>query len=155
MPGSPAYKEAPLDTEIARNLIREAQRMRSFSYAPYSRYTVGAALLVANGTIYTGCNIENIAFGPSNCAERTAFFKAVSEGIMQFTAIAIVGAPAGAQPADYCTPCGVCRQVMREFCADDFIVLMAKTEDDYKEMTLAQILPESFHPQQQVGAQGK
>lgn len=133
-------------------LIEKALSMLRFSYSPYSRYTVGAALLAADGSIYTGCNIENVAFGPSNCAERTAFFKAVSEGKRNFTAIAIAGGPGGTV-TDYCTPCGVCRQVMREFCQDDFTVIMAQNREDYKVMTLADLLPHSFTPQSQVGAQ--
>ena len=139
------------DDSVTKELIEKAFDMLNFSYTPYSNYRVGAALLTATGKIYTGCNIENIAFGPSNCAERTAFFKAVSEGEKEFAAIAIVGGPCG-NVTDYCTPCGVCRQVMREFCQDDFKIIMAKSVSDYKNMTLKELLPESFSPQGEVGA---
>ena len=97
-------------------LVREALEAMHFAYVPYSGFTVGAALLTKSGKVYRGCNIENAAFGPSCCAERTAFFKAVSEGKRGFSAIAIVGGPAGKEPEDFCPPCGVCRQVMMEFC---------------------------------------
>ena len=137
------------DDSVTKELIEKAFDMLNFSYSPYSNYRVGAALLTATGKIYTGCNIENIAFGPSNCAERTAFFKAVSEGEKKFAAIAIVGGPRG-KVTDYCTPCGVCRQVMREFCQDDFKIIMAKSVSDYKNMTLKELLPESFSPQGEV-----
>lgn len=123
--------------------------MLSFSYAPYSNYFVGAALLCSDGKVYTGCNIENAAFSPTNCAERTAFFKAVSEGEKDFVAVAVVGGPHGRTDA-YCAPCGVCRQVMREFCGDDFKIILAKSVSDYKVFTLAEILPQSFNPQDQI-----
>ena len=97
-----------------KELIRYALSMRKMSYTPYSHFNVGAALLAKNGKIYTGCNIENASFTPTNCAERTAFFKAVSEGVKEFDAIAIVGGPDGAEELQYCSPCGVCRQVMSE-----------------------------------------
>lgn len=124
-------------------LITTAQKMMDFSYAPYSHFTVGAALLTNDGKIYTGCNIENSAYGPSNCAERTAIFKAVSEGNKSFKAIAIIGGPEK-NPKDYCSPCGVCRQVMAEFCTADFTVIMAKSPTDYKIKSLGELLPESF-----------
>ena len=132
-------------------LIEKAISMLSYSYAPYSGYFVGAALLTEDGKIYTGCNIENAAFGPSNCAERTAFFKAISEGERKFSAIAIVGGPGG-KTESYCTPCGVCRQVMAEFCKPDFKIIMAKNPDDFKIRTLGELLPESFNPQDEIGA---
>ncbi len=138
------------DSIPLRELAQKALDMLSYSYSPYSNYTVGAALLADDGKIFTGCNIENVAFGPSNCAERTAFFKAVSEGRRNFKAIAIAGGPNG-KPVDYCTPCGVCRQVMVEFCSRDFLVIMAKTADDFKIKTLEELLPESFKPEEQVG----
>ena len=112
------------------------------AYAPYSHYQVGAALLCADGAVYQGCNIENASYSPTICAERTAFAKAVSEGQRDFVAIAICGGMNG-QITSLCTPCGVCRQVMREFCKDDFMVYMAKP-DGIEERTLAQILPDSF-----------
>ena len=127
-------------------LIKKALEMRNFSYTPYSHYNVGAALLTADGRIYTGCNIENASFTPTNCAERTAFFKAVSEGVKDFKAIAIVGGAEGAEVLDDCSPCGVCRQVMSEFCKDDFKVICAKSEDDYRIENLTEVLPYRFGP---------
>src|SRR5574344_2099295 len=113
-------------------LITKALGMLHFSYAPYSRYFVGAVLLAKDGRIYTGCNIENAAFTPSNCAERTAFFKAVSEGEMKFTAIAIIGGK-DRKVTGFCAPCGVCRQVMMEFCnPQTFQVITAKSQDEYR-----------------------
>ncbi len=132
-------------------LIEKAISMLNYSYAPYSRYHVGAALLTDEGEIYTGCNIENAAFGPSNCAERTAFFKAISEGKKKFSAIAVVGGPNG-KTESFCTPCGVCRQVMAEFCGPDFKIIMAKSPSAYKIRTLEELLPESFNPQDEIGA---
>lgn len=132
-------------------LIEKALSMLDYSYAPYSNFFVGAALLTKDGKIYTGCNIENVAFGPSICAERTAIFKAVSEGEKNFEAIAIVGGPKG-NTENYCAPCGVCRQVMAEFCSPDFKIIMAKNTEDFKIKTLAELLPESFIPQDDVGA---
>ncbi|WP_439799569.1 cytidine deaminase [Treponema sp.] len=131
-------EEIPLKT-----LIKKAMEMLEFSYAPYSNFHVGAALLADDGKIYTGCNIENSAYGPSNCAERTAVFKAVSEGCRKFRAIAIVGGKNG-KPESFCSPCGVCRQVLAEFCDKEFKVVMAKSPDEYRVMTLGQLLPESF-----------
>ena len=134
-----------LTADSIRELIKAAIEARRKSYSPYSHYQVGAALLTADGQIVTGCNIENAAYGPSNCAERTAFFKAVSEGIREFTAIAIVGSPEGEELTQYAYPCGVCRQVMREFCEPErFRIIVAKSEEDYRVMTLAALLPESF-----------
>lgn len=126
-------------------LIRKAFEARKFSYSPYSEFAVGAALLCADGSVYTGCNIENSAFGPTNCAERTAFFKAVSEGKRDFAKIAVVGGKSSLEtPENYCPPCGVCRQVMKEFCKSDFKIIMAKTADEYVVMTLSELLPVSF-----------
>lgn len=127
-------------------LAKEALRMRGFSYAPYSHFKVGAALLGADGTIYTGCNIENAAYTPTNCAERTAFFKAVSEGARTFSAIAIAGGAENAAELEYCAPCGVCRQVMAEFCGGDFEIILVKTETDYQVYTLDELLPMKFGP---------
>ena len=124
-------------------LVRQAYEAQKFAYAPYSHWVVGAALLTAEGKVYLGCNIESSTFSPSNCAERTAIFKAVSEGERDFVAIAIVGndkdTPIG--KGDFCPPCGVCRQVMAEFCKDDFQIIIAKGYDDYKVVTLADLLP--------------
>ncbi|MCI5606280.1 MAG: cytidine deaminase [Spirochaetia bacterium] len=125
------------------DLISQALKMLDFSYVPYSHFHVGAALLAKNGTVYTGCNIENSSFGATNCAERTAIFKAVSEGVKDFEAIAVVGGLNG-KIEDFCPPCGICRQVMREFCNQDFKIILAKSPSDYKVYTLADLLPESF-----------
>ena len=120
--------------------------MLKYAYTPYSHWKVGAALLSADGKIWGGCNIENAAFTPTNCAERTAFFKAVSEGEKNFKAIAIVGGHEG-HVEDYCAPCGVCRQVMMEFCnPDTFVVITAKSSDEYRAETLKEVLPEGFGP---------
>lgn len=131
-----------LETE---ELIRMAMQAREKAYAPYSGFLVGAALLCEDGSIYTGCNIENAAYTPTNCAERTAFFKAVSDGRRRFVAIAVVGGPARAA-VDYTTPCGVCRQVMMEFCGRKFKILCARSEKDYRSYTLEELLPEGFGP---------
>ncbi|MBQ7117837.1 MAG: cytidine deaminase [Clostridia bacterium] len=124
-------------------LISLAKKAAENAYVPYSGYTVGAALLSASGKVYLGCNIENAAYGPTNCAERTAFFKAVSEGERRFTAIAIVGGKE-LDFKDYFTPCGVCRQVMAEFCDESFRVLIGKNGDDCLSLTLGEILPYTF-----------
>ncbi len=124
------------------DLIKEALSAREYSYSPYSHFRVGAALLCKDGSVWTGCNIENRAYGPTNCAERTAFFKAVSEGKREFSAIAIAG---GGEKLDWCYPCGVCRQVMAEFCnPDTFEIVCARTEEEYKVYTLRELLPEMF-----------
>lgn len=190
-----------LSQDECEALARKALEMRKFSYVPYSHFHVGAALLTEEGEVYTGCNIENAAYTPSNCAERTAFFKAISEGRRRFRAIAIAGgtesaaetadltaagnesatavgydgsdreaaetadltkadnetarvagAAAGgldwskAVLADYCAPCGVCRQVMAEFCGGDFLILLVKSADDWKVYRFSEILPEAFGP---------
>ena len=114
----------------------------SRSYSPYSGFTVGAALLCADGTVYQGCNIENASFTPTVCAERTAFFKAISDGRREFAAIAVCGGKNGTLTGTF-PPCGVCRQVMREFCGDDFPVYLARP-DGYDALTLAELLPHSF-----------
>lgn len=133
-----------ITNELKIQLFDKAKTMLNFSYAPYSHFHVGAALLTKDGKIYTGCNIENAAYGPSNCAERTAFFKAISEGILKFDAIMVVGGPNG-KIKDYCPPCGVCRQVMMEFCnPDEFKIFLAKSKDDIVEYTLKELLPLGF-----------
>ncbi len=124
-------------------LISLAKKAAENAYVPYSGYTVGAALLCKNGKVYLGCNIENAAYGPTNCAERTAFFKAVSEGEREFEKIAIVGGKA-LDFKNYFTPCGVCRQVMREFCTEDFRVLVGKNNNEYMSATLGELLPFGF-----------
>lgn len=123
-------------------LISLAVEAMGNAYAPYSGFRVGAALLCSDGTVYTGCNIENAAYSPTNCAERTAIFKAVSEGHRDFTAIAVCGGKNGII-TNLCTPCGVCRQVLREFCKDDFPVYLAH-KDGFKSLTLGDLLPYSF-----------
>ena len=130
-----------------KELMKIAMKAREKAYAPYSGYRVGAALLCEDGTVYTGCNIENAAFSPTNCAERTAFFKAVSEGEREFEAICIVGGQNG-RLTDYTSPCGVCRQVMREFCNPrEFLVILAVDEDHYREYRLEELLPLGFGPE--------
>ena len=129
-----------------RELIGTAIAQLSYSYTPYSHFKVGAALLGKNGQIYTGCNIENAAYTPTNCAERTAFFKAVSEGVREFEAICIVGGPEG-KLTDYAPPCGVCRQVMMEFCSPkEFQIILAKGKEDYKIYRLKELMPQGFGP---------
>ena len=123
-------------------LIALAVEAMGKAYAPYSGFQVGAALLCSDGTVFTGCNIENAAYSPTNCAERTAVFKAVSEGHKDFAAIAICGGKGG-KITNLCTPCGVCRQVLREFCKDDFPIYLAH-KDGCKTLTLADLLPYSF-----------
>ncbi len=126
-----------------KSLILEALRARDNAYTPYSHFKVGAALLTKSGKIYSGCNIENAAFGPSVCAERTAIFKAVSDGERDFVSIAIVGGKENAELSSSCAPCGVCRQVMREFCDDDLRVILG-TPENYTVYSLYQLLPLSF-----------
>lgn len=135
-----------MEEAVIRKLIKTAVRQLSYSYAPYSHFKVGAALLAENGTIYTGCNIENAAYTPTNCAERTAFFKAVSEGVRTFKAICIAGGMNG-ELTDYTAPCGVCRQVMMEFCSpEEFEIILAKGEDDYKMYKLKDLMLLGFGP---------
>ena len=123
-----------------RELIQTAMEMQWFSYAPYSGFRVGAALLCADGTVFTGCNVENAAYGSTICAERTALVKAVSEGRREFTAIAIVG-----QGSDFCWPCGACRQMLYEF-APELRVLAARSDGSYQAVCLAELLPHGFGP---------
>ena len=123
-------------------LVELAKEAMTHAYAPYSGYFVGAALLCADGTVYQGCNIENAAYGPSNCAERTAIFKAVYDGHRDFRAIAVCGGKGGVITGAF-PPCGVCRQVMREFCGMDFEVYIVN-ESGYETVTLAELLPHSF-----------
>lgn len=125
-----------------KSLMRSAQEARNNSYSPYSHFRVGATLLTKNGKVYTGCNIENAAYSATNCAERTAIFKAVSEGEREFEALAIVGGREG-EVADFCAPCGVCRQVISEFCNKDFKIILGN-EKKFEIYTLDQLLPLSF-----------
>lgn len=128
---------------LPEQLLSMAKEAMLRAYAPYSGFFVGAALLTKTGKVYTGCNIENAAFGPTNCAERTAFFKAVSEGERDFAAIAVVGGRGGTITG-LCAPCGVCRQVMQEFCGSDFMIYMGKDNDGYEAATLKDLLPYGF-----------
>jgi len=129
-----------------QELITLALEARKMAYTPYSNYKVGAALLTKEGKVYKGCNIENAGYTPTNCAERTAFFKAVSEGEREFEAIAVVGGK-GDAPVDYAWPCGVCRQVMMEFCnPKTFRVITAVSENEFVERTLEEMLPHGFGP---------
>ena len=125
-----------------RALMELAIEARKMSYSPYSGFKVGAALLGKSGKVYTGCNVENAAYTPTNCAERTAFFKAVSEGEREFVSIAIVGGRYESS-ADFCAPCGICRQVMAEFCDKDFRIIMGNL-DNIQVRTLEELLPLSF-----------
>lgn len=133
-----------LTPEQKQDLIRQAQAARENAVAPYSHFMVGAALLAENGRVFTGCNVENAAYTPTNCAERTALFKAVSEGVTRFTDIAIVGAKEGQVNTLVTAPCGVCRQALYEFCGPDLNVIMAKTPEDYIEQSLGALLPYGF-----------
>ena len=135
-----------MNKETELMLIKTALEYRKHSYSPYSHFKVGAALLGKNGRVFGGCNIENAGYSSTNCAERTAFFKAVSEGTREFEAIAIVGG-AGEEPSELCAPCGVCRQVMAEFCkADEFSIIMAVDEENYEVHILSELLPYGFGP---------
>ena len=124
--------------------IETALDAREKAYAPYSGFCVGAALVTLDGKIYTGCNVENASFGATNCAERTAIFKAISEGERSFQAIVIAGGPKGEKPENYAYPCGMCRQVMIEFCKDDFKVICAKSTEEYQIFSLAELVPHGF-----------
>lgn len=135
-----------LNESLIKEMIHVAIEQLANAYVPYSGFRVGAALLAKNGTIYTGCNIENAAYTPTNCAERTAFFKAVSEGVKEFKAICVVGGKNG-ELTEYAPPCGVCRQVMMEFCnPDKFQIILAVSPEQYKIFTLREILPLGFGP---------
>ena len=127
-----------------QELIRIALSARDEAYAPYSGFCVGAALLGKSGRTYTGCNIESRSFSPTCCAERTAFFKAISEGEREFVAIAVVGGAKSSADFGICTPCGVCRQVMSEFCKKDFTVILSDSRFNFKTMTLEELLPFGF-----------
>lgn len=137
-------KEGCMMQDYVEQLIDAALSARELSYSPYSHFMVGAALLTKDNRIYTGCNIENAAYSPTNCAERTAFFKAVSEGNTEFKAIAIVGGPKDGE-LTWAYPCGVCRQVMAEFCnLNEFIVIAAKSREEYEIYSLDKLFPKSF-----------
>lgn len=134
--------------KLREQLIGEALAAREQAYAPYSGFAVGAALLAEDGSVWSGCNVENAAFGAGCCAERTALWKAVSEGRRRFTAICVVGGPAGRKTLPCCPPCGICRQALREFVSpEDFELILAQDEAHYQEMKLEQLLPLSFGPE--------
>ncbi|MDO4344599.1 MAG: cytidine deaminase [Eubacteriales bacterium] len=139
-----------MDKNMEQKLIARAFEAQKRAYVPYSGFSVGAALLAKDGKVYLGCNIENATYTPTNCAERTAFFKAVSEGVTEFEAIAIVGGKkdASREEGKLCPPCGVCRQVMQEFCdAETFQVILAVSEENYRVFTLKELLPLGFGPE--------
>ena len=128
-------------------LIKAALLARNESYCPYSKYSVGAALLCKDGSIITGANIENASYGATICAERVAVMTAVKSGLRDFTAIAIAGGPKGLSPDNFAYPCGICRQVLREFAdPSDFVIFVAKSTDEYEKYTLEELLPKSFGP---------
>jgi len=130
-------------------LIKSALAARNKAYAPYSNYLVGAAVLTNDGRVYSGVNIENASYGASNCAERTAIFKAVSEGNTKIKAVAVIGGAKNKEITGFAYPCGICRQVMREFCLspDEFVLIVAKDEESYRTFTLNELLPASFGPE--------
>ena len=135
-----------MDKKLVEEMIRMAKNQMKYSYAPYSGFKVGAVLLTDDGEFYTGCNIENAAYTPTICAERNAIFKAVSEGHRKFSAICIAGGKDGVV-AGYTAPCGVCRQVMMEFChPDEFQIILAKGKDDYRIYKLKDLMPQGFGP---------
>ena len=135
-----------MEQVMVEKLIDTAIEQLKFSYTPYSNFKVGAALLTKSGKIYTGCNIENASYTPTNCAERTAFFQAVSEGVRDFQAICIVGGKDG-KLTEYTAPCGVCRQVMMEFCnPKTFQIILAVDKERYEIYTLEELMPLGFGP---------
>lgn len=127
-----------------QELIQKALEARKMAYSPYSHYQVGAALLTEDGSLYQGGNIENASYGATNCAERTAVFKAVSDGKRRIRAIAIAGGMEDAEPSDYAYPCGICRQVLQEFGMEDMTLLVAKSVTDYKEFSFKELFPFGF-----------
>ena len=130
-----------------KDTIQFAMNARKKAYTPYSHFKVGACLVAKNGQIFTGCNIENAGYSSTNCAERTAFFKAVSEGVQEFDSITIIGGSEKKGIQDFCPPCGVCLQVMMEFCDyETFPIILGTSPKDYKIMTLKEILPLGFGP---------
>ena len=134
-----------LNDQDRKELVKAAFEAQKRAYAPYSEFEVGAALLTAEGDVYGGCNIENAAYGPSNCAERTAFFRAVYDGKRIFSAIAVVGKPRGKDSFEFCAPCGVCRQVMAEFCdPESFEIILADSPENIRTYLLSELLPLSF-----------
>ena len=136
-----------MEENTVKKLLDIALEARKMSYSPYSSFSVGAALLCKNGKIYTGCNIESASYSPTNCAERTAFFKAVSEGEREFEAIAVVGGKSNEEIQDFAPPCGVCRQVMMDFCSpEEFKIILMNGKKEIKIMSLSEMLPLGFGP---------
>lgn len=133
-----------MDKDTLSRLINSAISARDNAYAPYSGFSVGAAVLTDDGEIITGSNIENISYPAGLCAERVAMFSAAAKGYRSFAAIAVSGGKAGEEPADYCMPCGMCLQVMSEFCRPDCPIYIVRTADDVKELRLADLLPHAF-----------
>ena len=133
-----------MSREEKQELIRKALEAREMSYSPYSHYRVGAALLTEDGSLYQGGNIENASYGATNCAERTAIYKAVSDGKRKIKAIAITGGMEGSEPVDYAYPCGICRQVMQEFGEDELKIIVATSVTDHREYSLKELLPYGF-----------
>ena len=128
----------------AEELVKKARAAREFAYAPYSKFQVGAAVLCEDGSVFTGCNVENASYGGTICAERTAAVKAVSFGYTRFEAVAIVGGPAAGKMIS-CPPCGICRQFLSEFCGEDTPIYIGVSDTDYEEHTLGKLLPLAFH----------
>ena len=145
------YTMTNLTLEEKKELIRMALKAREGAYAPYSDFLVGAALRAEDGRVFTGCNVENAAFTPTSCAERTALFKAVSEGVTRFTDIAVVGARRGEVNKQITSPCGVCRQALFEFGGPELNVIMARTPDDFIERSMDELLPFGFGPSNVAG----
>lgn len=139
---SSAHLPTGLDPAAARDLLDRAREVRANAYAPYSRFPVGAALLAADGRVFTGCNVENASYGLANCAERVAIGKAVSEGVQQFAAIAVIG-PEDVQP---CAPCGACRQVLYEFEPDLPVIFPSAAEGGFQVQRMSELLPGAFGP---------
>jgi len=135
-----------ISNEQKTELIRRALKARENSYCPYSNYAVGACVLCDDGSYFNGCNIENASYGATNCAERTAVFKAVSEGKNKITAIAIAGGIKGQEPKDYAYPCGICRQVLNEFGDGSLEIILVMSESVYEIKTLEELLPNAFGP---------
>lgn len=128
-------------------LIQMAIQAKRYSYSPYSHFEVGSAILTKSGKIYTGCNIESASYSPTNCAERTALFKAVSEGEKEFLAVAVVGATKEEEISQFVSPCGVCRQMLYEFGGKDLLIILAKNEAEYQSFSLGELLPFAFGPE--------
>ena len=138
------FLEFKKKTKEINKLIDAAMAVREMAYAPYSNFTVGAALLTESGEIFTGCNVENLAYPAGMCAERAAIFSAVAKGQTKFRAIAVTGGAKGEKPASFCMPCGMCRQVMSEFCDPSFEIYVLKSRDEVRKYHLGELLPHAF-----------